>query len=168
MITTYSIAKNRICTGGYLQIINSVLELPLNLIDSLSQSGDLSPFIAVLNAGGFVDQDESPVIKKLLGASDITYFAPNTPKALTTMNLAAKDMNEEERSAVFGYHLVPGLVFSSDLKDGMKLKTLQGGELSVRVLDGVVYINAAKVLETDYLIGNGVLHTVDEYILFSY
>lgn len=115
-----------------------------------------------MNAGGFVDQDESPFIKKLLGASDITYFAPNTPKALATMSLAAKGMTEEQRAGVFGYHLVPGLVFSSDLKDGMKLKTLQGGELMVTVSEGGVYVNAARVLETDYLIGNGVLHSVDE------
>ena len=138
--------------------------MPLNLIDSLSQFGTLTPFIAVLNAGGFVDQDESPFIKQLLRASDITCFAPNTQDALNAMNAAAKGMTEQQRASVFGYHLVPTLTFSSDMKDGMKLKTLQGSELTVTILDGQTYINSAKLLTTNYLIGNGVIHTIDKYV----
>lgn len=156
--------QDRICSSGYLQIIDRVLELPLNLVDSLSQFG-LNYFIAVLNAGGIVDQDKSPFIRQLLQASDITYFAPNTQDAVKAMTEASRGVSETQRAAIARYHLVSGLFFSSELKDGMRLKTLQGAELLVTVLNGSTYVNSARLMTTDYLISNGVLHTIDKYAI---
>jgi uncharacterized surface protein with fasciclin (FAS1) repeats len=48
------------------------------------------------------------------------------------------------------------------LQDGMSLKTVQGGNLSVSVQDGVMYVNAAKIIASDYLVANGVVHVIDK------
>jgi uncharacterized surface protein with fasciclin (FAS1) repeats len=153
--------KDLICAGGFVQIINSVLEIPLGLIQSFSQL-KLRNFIAMLNAGNFVRAEDSPLIRQVLAAPNMTYFAPNTPEALAAFSAAAKNMTGQQISDFFGYHVVPGIFgYSSNLKDGMRLKTVQGSELLVTVQEGQIYVNSAKIITSDYLIANGVLHTID-------
>lgn len=51
----------------------------------------------------------------------------------------------------------------------MNLTTLQGANLTIRVGDdGSKFVNGAKILETDFLVANGVLHTIDGYALPHY
>ena len=78
------------------------------------------------------------------------------------MTEASRGVSEAQRASIARYHLVAGLYFSSDLKDGMRLKTLQGADLLVTVLNGTTYVDSARLMTTDYLIGNGVLHTIDQ------
>lgn len=60
------------------------------------------------------------------------------------------------------YHFVQGLVkYSTDLTDGLKLQTLQGEDVTITVLNGAIYVNAAKIIDPDYLMSKGVLHLID-------
>jgi len=66
------------------------------------------------------------------------------------------------------YHGIQGTVaYSPMLTDGKTFKTVQGGEVTVTVLNGSVYVNAAKIIDPDYLISNGVLHVIDRYFAGS-
>jgi uncharacterized surface protein with fasciclin (FAS1) repeats len=65
---------------------------------------------------------------------------------------------------------VPGKLAASDLKDGMKLKTAEGEELSVKHQDGKVWIIDAKGGQSMVTISNvnqsnGVIHVVDTVLL---
>lgn len=60
------------------------------------------------------------------------------------------------------YHIHIGLpVYSTDLTDGLKLPTLQGEDVTITVINGTIYINAAKIIDADYLLSTGVLHLID-------
>jgi len=48
-----------------------------------------------------------------------------------------------------------------DLRDGQKLPTVNGKEVSVTVKDGEVRINGAKILARDRQGSNGVVHSID-------
>jgi uncharacterized surface protein with fasciclin (FAS1) repeats len=47
------------------------------------------------------------------------------------------------------------------LKNGMVLKTTQGGNLTITIQDSNVYVNSAKIISSDYLNVNGVIHVID-------
>ena len=49
--------------------------------------------------------------------------------------------------------------------DGKKVKSVQGSEIAVRVVDGGVLVNKAKVVKTDIECKNGVIHVIDTVIL---
>jgi uncharacterized surface protein with fasciclin (FAS1) repeats len=60
------------------------------------------------------------------------------------------------------YHLFPNeLRYSPDLSDGLILQSNQGGNATIRVVKGSTYVNAAKIVSTDYLTYNGVMHILD-------
>ncbi len=61
--------------------------------------------------------------------------------------------------------MVAGNVLAADLKDGQKVTTLNGQELTVAIKDGVVTINGAKVTAADLAGSNGVIHVVDAVLL---
>lgn len=70
----------------------------------------------------------------------------------------------KEAESLFKYHVVQGqVVYSSDFETGLQLQTLQGTNLTITVEDdGTKYANGAKILATDYLVSNGVLHTLEK------
>jgi uncharacterized surface protein with fasciclin (FAS1) repeats len=47
----------------------------------------------------------------------------------------------------------------------MKAKTVNGKELSIKVEDGKVTVDGAKVVKTDVAAKNGVIHVIDAVIL---
>ena len=47
----------------------------------------------------------------------------------------------------------------------MVLQTVQGSDLYIIVQEDETYVNSAKVLQVDFLIANGVLHTIGRYKL---
>jgi uncharacterized surface protein with fasciclin (FAS1) repeats len=64
---------------------------------------------------------------------------------------------------VLTYHVVPGKVMAADVKAG-KVKTVQGGEITVATAGGVK-VDAANVVKTDIVADNGVIHVIDSVIM---
>ena len=61
--------------------------------------------------------------------------------------------------------MVPGKIDFKDLKDGEKLKTVNGKELLVHVKDGKATIDGAKIQSHDVQATNGVIHSLDSVML---
>lgn len=88
---------------------------------------------------------------------------PNSVTALPNFTSFAKTANASALQAFYEYHLVPGWVaYSSSLRNGMKLKTVQGSNITITVQDGEIFANAARVIATGYLVSNGVVHVLDK------
>jgi uncharacterized surface protein with fasciclin (FAS1) repeats len=62
---------------------------------------------------------------------------------------------------ILSYHIVAGAIRANDLKDGEKLKTLAGEELTVSVRNDKLMINGTNVIETDIESSNGMIHVID-------
>ena len=69
--------------------------------------------------------------------------------------------NKVKLTDLLNNHIVSGRVPFKDLKDGDKLKTLNGSELVVVVKNGAVNIGGAAILERPAKISNGVMHSID-------
>jgi uncharacterized surface protein with fasciclin (FAS1) repeats len=121
---------------------------------------DFSTLVAAVKAAGLVDT--------LSGTGPFTVFAPTNdafaklPKG--TVEDLLKPENKAKLTAVLTYHVVAGKVLAADVKTG-KVKTVQGGELDVKVSDGGVTVDGAKVVKTDILGTNGVIHVIDSVVL---
>ncbi|MEL7221659.1 MAG: fasciclin domain-containing protein, partial [Bacteroidota bacterium] len=66
------------------------------------------------------------------------------------------------------YHIVGGEASSGGLMDGQQFTTLQGQDVTVGIVDGVVTINGAEVIVDNIYTNDGVVHVIDAVILPTY
>lgn len=138
-----------------------VVETPKTIVDVAIGSPDHTTLVAALTAAGLVET--------LKGAGPFTVFAPtNAAFAALPAGTVEGLLKPESKVALTGiltYHVVAGNVKAADLKDGQKVKTLQGGELTVSIKEGKVKINGANVTAADLAGSNGVIHVIDAVLL---
>ena len=131
------------------------------IVDLAIATPDLSTLVTALKAGSLV--------ATLSGKGPFTVFAPTNEAfaALPAGVLASllKRENKKKLDDVLTYHVVAGAVHAKDLKDGEKVKTVEGEELTVRISGGNVYINKAKVTTANVDASNGVVHIIDGVLL---
>ena len=75
-----------------------------------------------------------------------------------------KPENKAKLVAILTYHVVAGKVMAADVKT-MKAKTVNGKELDIKVTEGHVTVDGAKVVKTDVASSNGVIHVIDTVVL---
>ena len=128
-----------------------------DIVDTAVGAGTFKTLATALQAAGLVDT--------LKGKGPFTVFAPTdadfakVPKA----DLDALLADKAKLTKVLTYHVVPGKVMAKDVKAG-KVKTVQGGEITVATTGGVT-VDGAKVSATDIVADNGVIHVIDSVIL---
>lgn len=130
-----------------------------NIVAVAQDTPDLSTLVKAVSAAGLVETLEEP--------GPYTVFAPTNQafEALGgTLDRLLEPQNKAELAEILTYHVVPGELTSSELSDGQKLKTVQGDTLEVRIADGEVTVNGAKVATPDVKASNGVVHVIDEVL----
>jgi uncharacterized surface protein with fasciclin (FAS1) repeats len=121
---------------------------------------DFSTLVAAVKAAGLAET--------LSGAGPFTVFAPTNdafaklPKG--TVDDLLKPENKAKLTAILTYHVVPGKVMAADVKTG-KVKTVQGAELDLKAKKGGVTVDDAKVVKTDIVGSNGVIHVIDSVLM---
>ncbi len=73
------------------------------------------------------------------------------------MDLAFEENNIAVDGSVLMYHVVPSVVYSPELVDGLQMVTEQGQSLRVAVVNGVVLVNGAELIATNILTNNAVV-----------
>jgi len=142
--------------------MNEVLSVPIQAVSQFTAAG-LEYFISILNNGGYLSMENSGYVNEVLELPDITYFIPNSAAALSNATALAAKLSPDQLKSVFEYHIIPGFVgYSTLLKDGMSLKTAQGNNITITIQDGDMYVNSAKIITTDYIVANGVVHVIDK------
>ena len=131
-----------------------------DIVAVASSSGSFNTLVAAVKAAGLVET--------LQGAGPFTVFAPTDeafaklPKG--TVEELLKPENKAKLVAILTYHVVAGKVMAADVKT-MKAKTVNGQSLDVKVTDGAVTVDNAKVVKTDVAASNGVIHVIDTVLL---
>lgn len=82
-----------------------------------------------------------------------------------TVETLLKPENKAQLVKILTYHVVPGKVMSSDLKNGQMAKTVEGSSIKVTLKDGKAMINNATVTAADIIADNGVVHVIDTVIM---
>ena len=122
------------------------------------------------------DRNLSTLIKGLKAAnleetlSGIGPFTILGPVNLAFGNLEAPDPFDDmikqtgknsKLSDILTYHVLTSKKLVKDFRDGQKLQTVNGKEVSVTIRDGEVRINGARILSRDRQGSNGVVHSID-------
>ena len=137
-----------------------------NIIQNAVNSKDHTTLVAAVKAAGLVETLE--------GKGPFTVFAPTNTAfgklPAGTVETLVKPENKATLTKILTYHVVPGKLAASDLKDGMKLKTAEGEQLSVKHQDGKTWIIDAKggtsmVTISNVNQSNGVIHVVDTVLM---
>jgi uncharacterized surface protein with fasciclin (FAS1) repeats len=82
-----------------------------------------------------------------------------------TIATLLKPENKAKLVAILTYHVVPGKVMAADVVKLSEAKTVQGSTVDIKVVDGTVMVDKAKVVKTDIACKNGVIHVIDSVIL---
>ncbi|RYZ05506.1 MAG: fasciclin domain-containing protein [Myxococcales bacterium] len=132
-----------------------------NILQTAAAAGSFSTLSAAIKAAGLEET--------LSGPGPFTVFAPTDDAfaklpAGTVENLL-KPENKAKLVAILTYHVVPGEVPAKDVLAAKKLKSVQGQELSVAVDGANVSVDGAKVVKTDIMASNGVIHVLDAVLL---
>jgi uncharacterized surface protein with fasciclin (FAS1) repeats len=128
-----------------------------DIVDTAVGAGTFKTLAAALGAAGLVET--------LKGKGPFTVFAPSD-EAFAKIAKADLDKllaDKAKLTAVLTYHVVPGKVVAQDVKAG-NVKTVQGSDLMIATAGGVT-VNGAKVLKTDVLADNGVIHVIDTVLM---
>jgi uncharacterized surface protein with fasciclin (FAS1) repeats len=130
-----------------------------NIVDTAIAAGNFKTLVTALQAAGLADT--------LKGDGPFTVFAP-TDEAFAKIpkdQLNALMANKTLLIALLTYHVVPGKVMSTDLKNGMTIKTVPGENIIISLDNGGVMVNDAKVVQADIVSTNGVIHAIDTVLI---
>ena len=139
------------------------------IVENAVNSKDHTTLVAAVMAAGLVDALSSP--------GPFTVFAPTNSAFAKlpagTVETLVKPENKGTLTSILTYHVVPGKVAAGELIEMInvgggkaELKTLNGGILTARLIDGKVVLTdaaggQATVTQADVFQSNGVIHVTD-------
>ncbi len=129
------------------------------VVDIAAANPDFTTLVAAIKAAG-LDQT-------LSGPGPFTVFAPtNEAFAALPAGLVDKLLKPENKDVlakILTYHVLAAKVMAADVKDG-KVATVEGGTITIDTMSGVK-VNDAKVVSTDIVASNGVIHVIDKVLV---
>jgi uncharacterized surface protein with fasciclin (FAS1) repeats len=130
-----------------------------NIVETAIAAGSFGTLVTAVKAAGLVET--------LSGPGPFTVFAP-TDDAFAklpagTIDALLKDI--PKLKAVLTYHVVAGKVMAADVVKLSSAKTVNGQSVTIKVEGGTVMVDNAKVIKTDIVCTNGVIHVIDAVIL---
>jgi uncharacterized surface protein with fasciclin (FAS1) repeats len=132
-----------------------------DIVDTAVAAGSFKTLAAALQAAGLIDT--------LKSKGPFTVFAP-TDEAFAklpagTVDDLLKPENKAKLVAILTYHVVPGKVLAAQVTKMSSAKTVNGESLTISVNGSSVMVDNAKVVKTDILCSNGVIHIIDSVVL---
>ena len=147
-----------VTTNGVIHVIDTVL-IPRDIVDTAVADGRFTTLAAALEAAGLVET--------LKGEGPFTVFAP-TDDAFAKLPEGTVEALLQDIPAltdILLYHVVSGEVMAADVVNLESAETVSGKSISIKVMDGKVFLNDSEVIITDIVATNGVIHVIDSVLL---
>jgi len=130
-----------------------------NIVETAVAAGSFKTLVKAVKAADLVET--------LSGEGPFTVFAPTDDAfaKIPAETLEALVNNKDKLTAVLTYHVVPAKVMASDVVKMKSAKTVNGNELTISVNEGTVKVDNAKVIKTDIVCSNGIIHVIDTVVL---
>jgi uncharacterized surface protein with fasciclin (FAS1) repeats len=130
-----------------------------NIVETAAGAGLFNTLVTAVKAAGLVET--------LSGPGPFTVFAP-TDEAFAklpagTVESLLKD--KAKLASILTYHVVSGKFMAADVLKMSSLKSVQGQNITISLKDGAPMANNAKIVKTDIVCSNGVIHVIDAVIL---
>jgi uncharacterized surface protein with fasciclin (FAS1) repeats len=133
---------------------------PADLVETANRTGELTTFIAAVQAADLVEKLQSPGPFTLFAPTDAAFA--NLPAGLldTLLNDPSGDLTD-----LLTYHMVAERLTSSQLSDDQQLTSILDDPLTVSKEGDGLRINDSLVLTGDISATNGVLYVIDAVLL---
>ena len=129
------------------------------IVEVAAGAGTFNTLVAAVEAAGLAGT--------LSGPGPFTVFAP-TDDAFAKLPAGTVEsllQNQSALASILTYHVIAGRVSAEDVVQLTSATTVNGQSVSIQVVNGVVYINGARVVTTDIQASNGVIHVIDSVLL---
>jgi uncharacterized surface protein with fasciclin (FAS1) repeats len=129
-----------------------------DIVETAAKAGSFDTLLTAAKAAGLVDT--------LKGDGPYTLFAP-TDEAFARIpadDLNALLMDKEALTKVLTNHLIRGKVTANEVARLDSAQTVAGQSVTISSNYGVK-VNDAKVIKTDIMASNGIIHVVDKVIM---
>jgi uncharacterized surface protein with fasciclin (FAS1) repeats len=132
----------------------------LSIYETAQEAG-FTTLIAAVDAAGLSET--------LTKEGPFTVFAP-TDEAFAALPEGALDgllKDKDELKQVLLYHVVTGKVMAKDVVKVETVEMLSGSEAKITVKKDTVMIAGVKIIKTDIVATNGIIHVIDAVMLPS-
>ena len=131
-----------------------------NIINQLNETGKFTKLNETLTKSG--------LSKNLEGDGPFTIFAPLDDafaaiSAQTYYGLLREE-NKKKLINILGRHVFSKKITSSEINGEIKIKAINGEEITIKKVNGIVYINEAEVVTADIEAPNGVIHFINRVL----
>ena len=131
-----------------------------NVIDKLNEAGKFTKLNETLSKSGLNEN--------LKGKGPFTVFAPLDDafaaiSAQTYYGLLREE-NKDKLVNILGRHVFSKKIPSSEIAGEIKLKAINGEEITIKKVNGIVYINEAEVVTADVETSNGIIHFINRVL----
>ena len=132
-----------------------------DIVNTAISAGNFKTLAAALGA--------AELVETLKGKGPFTVFAPND-KAFAklpagTVESLLKPENKQALTNILTYHVVAGDVKAADVVKLSSAKSLNGQSVTIKTVDGKVFINNATVVKADIASTNGTIHVIDNVLM---
>lgn len=155
------ILNSPILSSAFERQTFKVADAPADIIDTATAAGSFTILLTLLKTLGMAED--------LRGYGRFTVFAPTDTAfgAVPQQIQQALEGNRDLVAKVLAYHVVStGSPFTTDvIKPPMSLTTLERSPVKITRRGGSLYVNDAKVIQTDIKASNGVIHAIDKVLI---
>jgi transforming growth factor-beta-induced protein len=158
---------DRMASNAVIHVIDTLLVPPTpeptkNIVEIAASDERFSTLLAALTKAGLVGTLSSP--------GPFTVFAPTNDAfaaLLAELGISAEELlASPDLASILTYHVVAGKVTAAEVVQLDKATTVNGKDITIEVVDGNVILNGSiKVIITDILASNGVIHVIDGVLL---
>ena len=132
-----------------------------NIIDSISDNNRLQKL------SEFVTKSE--LSKNLLEYNTLTLFAPldDAFAALSAKTYYGylNEKNRDKLQRLVNYHFVEGIYGNENIEDVISTKSINGLDLEIKKINGILYVNGAEVVEANIKFSNGIIHLTNRVLI---
>ena len=150
--------------NGIIHVIDKVL-LPMSVVDNAIANPMFSSLVAAVTKANLV----TPLADN---TKTYTVFAPTNDAfsaLLTALKVTLNDLSGEALSPILLNHVLSGYIPAASVTAGYfpTLNTAFGKNVSLQIATtgGVVLNNSSKVIATDVVATNGIIHVIDKVLL---
>ncbi|MGJ8657180.1 MAG: fasciclin domain-containing protein [Akkermansiaceae bacterium] len=150
-----------VLTGMFALGASNINAADKDIVDTALAAGDFKILAKALEITG-IDKD-------LKGKGPFTVFAPSDKAFLKLpkekLHYLLKPENKDQLAQVLKYHVVAKKVDGATAVTLKQAPTLNGQKLRVQFKDAALFINSSRVISTDIVASNGVIHVVDSVLM---
>jgi uncharacterized surface protein with fasciclin (FAS1) repeats len=130
-----------------------------DIVDTAVAAGNFSVLASALGA--------AELVETLKSAGPFTVFAP-TDEAFAKIPSEQLDAILADKALltkILTYHVVAGRLLAADVLGQSTLTSVEGSPINVSLNGDAAFVNESKIILTDVLASNGVIHAIDTVLL---